>query len=377
MIIFVLHVHLSYLLRSLFQNTTGQRNDVFHLVIQDVGGMGQVLDYMYTSHLELNQDNVQALLDIALYLQMPNILSMCNSFPKSCASTVDASTLSMPGVLGHEQGCMLGGNLPPEIDILPTETQRSLNCSTEDGKSKEDSHIQRNIPIDVVTNVPAAPIKQPLPGYKLRSFYSKQYFKESAVETCYSPSMPNQNHALVEVTNDTFDPTPACQGSAIPVGQDTSMPAPRGSSSVAPDPMYPPACKSPVSRPVRPKKALYLKKYNYLCSERTVVKMHISKSPFTDHCVNEGPQEEPEQSQLADSLDERVGPENVEDSELGPSQPVSMSPTLNAVETCSELNRGPPAGETGNKKDYCCEICRKTFKHPSNLELHKRSHTGM
>ncbi|KAL0175399.1 hypothetical protein M9458_027729, partial [Cirrhinus mrigala] len=55
--------------RSLFQNSPAQKNDVFHLAIQDVGGIGQVLDYMYTSHLELNQDNVHALMEIGQSLQ--------------------------------------------------------------------------------------------------------------------------------------------------------------------------------------------------------------------------------------------------------------------------------------------------------------------
>lgn len=34
-----------------------------------------------------------------------------------------------------------------------------------------------------------------------------------------------------------------------------------------------------------------------------------------------------------------------------------------------------PPQQSGHKQ-YCCEVCGKIFKHPSNLELHKRSHTG-
>ncbi|XP_072857128.1 zinc finger and BTB domain-containing protein 49 isoform X11 [Pogona vitticeps] len=50
--------------RSLFQNSPSQKNDVFHLDIKNVGGIGQILDYMYTSHLDLNQDNVRSHLSV-------------------------------------------------------------------------------------------------------------------------------------------------------------------------------------------------------------------------------------------------------------------------------------------------------------------------
>lgn len=71
------------LLSSLFQNSPAQKNDVFHLAIQDVSGIGQVLDYMYTSHLELNQDNVHTLMEIAQSLQVTNKLQFQpNNFPE-------------------------------------------------------------------------------------------------------------------------------------------------------------------------------------------------------------------------------------------------------------------------------------------------------
>lgn len=56
--------------RSLFQNSSAVKNDVFHLSIQDVGAIGQILDYMYTSHLELNADNAHTLLHTAQSLQV-------------------------------------------------------------------------------------------------------------------------------------------------------------------------------------------------------------------------------------------------------------------------------------------------------------------
>lgn len=331
-----------------------------------------MLDYMYTSHLELNHENVQALLDIAQYLQVSNIVNMCNSFPKSCAST-NAPKFSMPGALAHEQDCMLSANLPPEIDLVPTETQKHLNFSTEEDQSKQDLHIQGNMTIDMVANMSTAPKKRPSHGYKLRNFYSKQYFKQSAVQTCYSPCRQGQDQVLAERTfsnegtNNIVEPIPACQGSGIPVDQDPTILTPRGSISIAPKDTHLTACKSPVSKSMRSKKAVYLKKYNYLCSEGIVVKMHITKSQFAEVCVNEGSQKEPEQSS-----DEQVGPDNTEDSKSSASQEVPSM--VNTVQICSKSSRGS-SGQSGN--NYCCEICKKTFKHPSNLELHKRSHTGM
>ncbi|XP_058049382.1 zinc finger and BTB domain-containing protein 49 isoform X11 [Ahaetulla prasina] len=62
--------------RTLFQNSPSQKNDVFHLDIKNVGGIGQILDYMYTSHLDLNQDNIQNLLDIAQCLQVKSLLNV-------------------------------------------------------------------------------------------------------------------------------------------------------------------------------------------------------------------------------------------------------------------------------------------------------------
>uniref|UniRef100_A0A671LAQ0 Zinc finger and BTB domain containing 49 n=1 Tax=Sinocyclocheilus anshuiensis TaxID=1608454 RepID=A0A671LAQ0_9TELE len=123
--------------RSLFQNSPAQKSDVFHLAIQDVGGIGQVLDYMYTSHLELNQDNVHALLEIGQSLQVLNILNMCQAFLKPCVST-DAA-LSLPADAAHDQDCVIGGSLPSDADL-----------------------------------------HKPLPhGYKLRNFYTRQYLKQS------------------------------------------------------------------------------------------------------------------------------------------------------------------------------------------------------
>uniref|UniRef100_A0A8C1R7H6 Zinc finger and BTB domain containing 49 n=1 Tax=Cyprinus carpio TaxID=7962 RepID=A0A8C1R7H6_CYPCA len=236
--------------RSLFQNSPAQKSDVFHLAIQDVGGIGQVLDYMYTSHLELNQDNVHALLEIGQSLQVLNILNMCQAFLKPCVST-DAS-LSLPADAAHYQDCVLGGSLPSDADL-----------------------------------------HKPLPhGYKLRNFYTRQYLKQS--------------------------------------------------------------CSFPPEEPLQSSKTVYLKKFNYLRS-------HVSaEDEGAEHCDQRGP------TGPAHTSDLSVTSDPAEVSELK-TTPAAEPDVLRGHVERSEVS-------SGNK--YCCEVCGKTFKHPSNLELHKRSHTG-
>ncbi|TRY83290.1 hypothetical protein DNTS_000577 [Danionella cerebrum] len=80
--------------RSVFQKSLLQKSDVFHLSTQSVSGIGQVLDYMYTSHLDLNQDNVHTLLEISRSLQVPSLLQMCQGFLRRSEGTCTESAPS-------------------------------------------------------------------------------------------------------------------------------------------------------------------------------------------------------------------------------------------------------------------------------------------
>ncbi|RXN22222.1 zinc finger and BTB domain-containing 49 [Labeo rohita] len=295
--------------RSLFQNSPAQKNDVFHLAIQDVGGIGQVLDYMYTSHLELNQDNVHALMEIGQSLQVLNILNMCQAFLKPCVST--EASFSLPADAAHDQDCALGGSLPADADLhkhLLDEQQRTD--------------------------------RQPPHGYKLRNFYTRQYLKQSAGQSCsFPPEEPP--HSSVPATD-----------SARPCGSDADAAA----AAAAP-------------RVLRPKKAVYLKKFNYLRSHVSTEDEEVERCAGADAPCD--PREAaPTHPALAGAdaaaSDLSVTSDPAEASELK-TTPAAEPDDPRGHDERSEVS-------SGNK--YCCEVCGKTFKHPSNLELHKRSHTG-
>ncbi|XP_043087261.1 zinc finger and BTB domain-containing protein 49 isoform X1 [Puntigrus tetrazona] len=325
--------------RSLFQNSPAQKSDVFHLAIQDVGGIGQVLDYMYTSHLELNQDNVHALMEIGQSLQVLNILNMCQAFLKPCAST-DAS-LSLAGDAANDQDGVIGGTLASDTDL-----------------------------------------HKPLPhGYKLRNFYTRQYLKQSCSfppeeplptsAPAADPAHPCSSGPAHPCSTDSANPCssgpahtcntdsahPCSSGSTHPCSIDSSHPCSSVSSNpCVSDSAHPCSSDSAHLHVLRPKKTVYLKKFNYLRS-------HVSvEEEGAEHC---DPQvATPTRPAHASDLSVTSDPAGVSELKMA------------AVEEPSDPRGHAERSEVSSGNKYCCEVCGKTFKHPSNLELHKRSHTG-
>uniref|UniRef100_H2LW75 Zinc finger and BTB domain containing 49 n=1 Tax=Oryzias latipes TaxID=8090 RepID=H2LW75_ORYLA len=372
--------------RSLFQNSPSQKNDVFNLVIQDVSGIGQILDYMYTSHLDINQENVQALLDIAQNLQVPNVQNLCNAFLKPCPPPVEMHSFTLPGMLGSEHDCLLGSSLTHDVNLhCPTEPPRpNLYSDTEHTRRMPVSLPNSSSNCDMSSSSQSA--EKPLHhGYKLRNFYSKQYFKLSAIQTNNAAS--NQVPGPLMMAEEQ-----ACQLGITPRASDTSVTSGNPLSSQPPsasagkdvrslmpsDNLNTPntdLADSLSNKPVRPKKAVYLKKYNYLRSQKALEEMcnksvnePVISSPIEHHQGESVVQTETSEAPVEISSARRE--------EVSESAEVQLS-NLPGSQDEPNLKSLPEPPQQPGHKQYCCGVCGKIFKHPSNLELHKRSHTGI
>ncbi|KAM6980467.1 zinc finger and BTB domain-containing protein 49 [Aplochiton taeniatus] len=377
--------------RSLFQNSPSQKNDVFHLVIQDVGGIGQILDYMYTSHLDVNHDNVQALLDIAQCLQVPNVQSMCNTFLKPCPRPAESSSsFSLPGVLTSENDCLVGTAHPQDVELQSSssEAQRAgCNNGYLDHTRKPTFPVTPSNSIGGTSGSTQAPQeKQLFHGYKLRNFYSKQYFKESAAQSNNAalnqgpgPLVVVEEQPLHQGITQRSSNIPVCSENIVQANpQCPPLPIEKNlSSMLREEPLtILSSDDSTLNKPVRPKKAVYLKKYNYLRSQKALEEMCVESigEPVLA-CPKESRQEDPlVQQKTTETPEDCLYEGNEEITETVLDTNLSSSVTADQEETNQNMLSDTP--ELTGHKQYSCEVCGKIFKHPSNLELHKRSHTG-
>ncbi|NWS24870.1 ZBT49 protein, partial [Polioptila caerulea] len=370
--------------RTLFQNSSGQKNDVFHLDIKNVGGIGQILDFMYTSHLDLSQDNVQAMLDIAQCLQVQNVLNICHTFLKSstaveqAASMPCSSVFSLQNTLGTDTSCASDGygtNLLPECSA-DTQTSKvlaehhspasqSVNLHTPSGDGQKP-------PQDSLDgNCTELPFKQPNYYYKLRNFYSKQFYKQNACSDHERGAEPSFSYNTSTEINTVENNSCTVNHSECILESSDHLPSNflvQSASEAAPDRN----AESTVMQPTRQmqlKKAIHLKKLNFLRSQKSAEQ--LPEPQRDDSRITEVI--EPVNESTTDTTDVGVTDEK-EAEDLVNSE--NFEQTVEVERSQGPLEQEGQSQTLQSQKQYTCELCGKAFKHPSNLELHKRSHTG-
>uniref|UniRef100_A0A8C3PN32 Zinc finger and BTB domain-containing protein 49 n=1 Tax=Calidris pygmaea TaxID=425635 RepID=A0A8C3PN32_9CHAR len=370
--------------RTLFQNSSGQKNDVFHLDIKNVGGIGQILDFMYTSHLDLSQDNVQAMLDIAQCLQVQNVLNICHTFLKS--STAVEQTASMPCNSVFSLQSALTADASCTNDSYGTNLLHECSSDTQANKVLPDHHshasqsvnlhapsgdVQKQPQDSLDGNCTELPFKQPNYYYKLRNFYSKQFYKQNACSN--HERVAEQSFSYNTSTEINTVENNSCTVNHSECILETSDHLPsnflvQSVNEAAPDQDAESALMQPTKQ-MRLKKAIHLKKLNFLRSQKSAEQ---PPEPKRDDSRVTGVTESVSESTM--------GMTNVRDIEEKETEDLVNSENFEqAVEI--ERSQGPLEQEgqsqtLQSQRQYTCELCGKAFKHPSNLELHKRSHTG-
>uniref|UniRef100_A0A672U9F2 Zinc finger and BTB domain-containing protein 49 n=1 Tax=Strigops habroptila TaxID=2489341 RepID=A0A672U9F2_STRHB len=370
--------------RTLFQNSSGQKNDVFHLDIKNVGGIGQILDFMYTSHLDLSQDNVQAMLDIAQCLQVQNVLNICHTFLKS--STAVEQTASMPCNSVFSLQNTLAADTSCANDSYATNLLHECSSDTQANKVLTDHHSQASQSVNLHApsgdgqkqpqdsldgNCTELPFKQPNYYYKLRNFYSKQFYKQNA-------SSNHERGAEQSFSYNTSTEINTVENSSCTVNHsecilETSDHLP---SNFLAQPLNEAApeqdAESTLTQPtkqMRLKKAIHLKKLNFLRSQKSAEQ---PPEPKGDDSRVTGVIESINESTM-DMTSIRVTNEK-EAEDLANSE--NFDQTVEVERSQGPLEQEGQSQTLQSQRQYTCELCGKAFKHPSNLELHKRSHTG-
>ncbi|KAM8968875.1 zinc finger and BTB domain-containing protein 49 isoform X1 [Sarcophilus harrisii] len=374
--------------RTLFQNSSGQKNDVFHLDIKNVGGIGQILDFMYTSHLDLNPDNIQTMLDIAQCLQVQNVLTLCHAFLKSAAaaepppSLPGNSAFSLHGALAVEGGGVLGedypahllhecgsGGQPPRAgDGQPSHGPAPvhLHHSSGEGPKQTASGV-------VESNCTELPLKQSSYYYKLRNFYSKQFYKQTSCSNHERVMEQPFTFGAGTDLNSVENPDCAVSPSECVLESSEHLPSnflAQTLSEAAPDPEPDSTSLQPAEQR-RLKKAIHLKKLSFLKSQQVAQESPEAKAVRS---LAKGTADSPLVSGSAVGKASGPDAEGKDVEEIISSQNFDCIAEIERTEGTISLRDQTQSLQL--QRQYTCELCGKPFKHPSTLELHKRSHTG-
>ncbi|XP_061760756.1 zinc finger and BTB domain-containing protein 17 isoform X2 [Nerophis ophidion] len=134
------------------------QKDVVHLDISNAAGLGQVLEFMYTSKLNLNTENVEDVMAVANFLQMQEIINACSVY-QSVASPVP-SLLTLDIAVGEKTGEEQPSeehDRDPTEAALPAEQSPSTIPTVESDKQVEDQDLtEENEDVSIQTQKTAS-----------------------------------------------------------------------------------------------------------------------------------------------------------------------------------------------------------------------------
>ncbi|XP_054904546.1 zinc finger and BTB domain-containing protein 17 isoform X2 [Poeciliopsis prolifica] len=124
------------------------QKDVVHLDISNAAGLGHVLDFMYTSKLCLNHNNIEDVLSVAHFLQMQEIINACSAYQSMSNQPPSIITLDLPD---DQPGEKAGGREQKENQLPEVAAQAeefSSGSRTEDLKNSQNEDVNGDISAD-------------------------------------------------------------------------------------------------------------------------------------------------------------------------------------------------------------------------------------
>ncbi|EHH53559.1 Zinc finger protein 509 [Macaca fascicularis] len=289
------------------------------------------------------------------------------------------STLSLQSTLTPDATCVINeNNYPPHLlQECSADAQRNKvldeshpHASPSVNRHHSAGEVSKQAPDTSDGSCTQLPFKQPNYYYKLRNFYSKQYHKHAAGPS--QERVVEQPFAFSTSTDlTTVDSQPcAVSHSECILESPEHLPSnflAQPVNDCAPHPESDATCQQPAKQ-MRLKKAIHLKKLNFLKSQKSAEQISEPKS-------DDGLTKRMESA--SENTLEKASSQSAEEKE---SEEVVSCENFNCLSE-TERHEDPAALEDQSQtlqsqRQYACELCRKPFKHPSNLELHKRSHTG-
>ncbi|KAM8863200.1 zinc finger and BTB domain-containing protein 17 isoform 2-T3 [Spinachia spinachia] len=374
------------------------QKDVVHLDISNAAGLGQVLEFMYTSKLTLSPHNVEDVLAVANFLQMQEIVNACCAYqsmanPAPSLITLDFAVEEKHGEVVHREE--LEGDLAevasqaeegpcmPTQDKKPTQNDENMQ---EDVSAEEQPSVSRPDPARTRSSRGRAHKTAPVPQKKI----SVKKEEESAAEDApvsdpsdadYNPKSPLKSACSSYVSS---------RGRRIRKPPRRNFPPDNDSEEEAPS-------KTPVQR----------RAADLACEpEDDTEETGDGEADDEEGSGEEGDDDDVEG---VNSGSEREGGQNQSASMSSRSESKLYSSVTHECEDCgkkfthtgnfkrhmrihtgekpfscrdcSKAFSDPAACKAHEKthsplKPYCCSTCGKSYRQISLLNLHRKRHTG-